>query len=630
LGLVLIDIKGIKKPTDLKNLGSYDTAFNDAHLRIITKTFSPQNLFNFLFPDFQGGDDPIIPGWKYFSYPNKWEGEAGKELAIKASRWVLKKEGAIKDDGTIDLNILKDKNWSSVFYKEEYGLGGMLVSCPFTKNIFEAIKLAIPEAIGFKENQIKPWEVTYMHMWQIKDSEGKMLVDHVTKYLIEEHLPKELRVNLLKENGRLNAKKSLEINWGRLYYKVCPSALVNSSLKAHEAIQRVYADSFGYEDDQIKPHELRWENKWEGEAGKKLFTKGFLYSLAKDGLGEIDFTAGVKVTFTKEKLISRLKEGRPDLQKIITDNGLMSGFRKFYNGNLNAAITDIFSAPKEIEKTRDIIKYLQAIIEHNKGRVEIVLEAKYKAKDIYKITEQALKGGSKEKKEATKILLPLAKGVTPESKLAQDAIVTINESLIFDVIKKYFPFINDLDESKRADFIQEGREALWRSISSLDEKEGEFSTHAFWKIRGRISSLLRRENVNDKHFKASSQFDRADQDSLIEGSIEDTVEDASEDNYRELRKKIEGGIKLLEKEREQLKNTPGCASQEEALNKQIIALRLRLFEDKSFREIASVFGKPGKQRCARLPFLRGLERLLPLIGVTSQEDVSRYYSTYTK
>ena len=327
-----------------------------------------------LKPACQENNDPVLPGWIHSNNPRKWEGEEGKELARKASKWVLKNEGAIRDNGSVDLEILKTRNWSEIFYDKKYGLGGMLVSCGFTKNIFEAIKLAIPESIGLEENQVKPWEITYRHMWQMEDSEGRLLIDHVTKYLIEKYLPQKYKLNLLKENGRLDAAKAKEINWSRLYVEVCPSALVNSSVKAHEALKRYSPNLFGYEDNQIKPWELRWENKWEGSQGKELFKKAFIYTLAKAGFGELDFTTGVKAIFTKESLDERLKQSRPNLQKIITDNGLMLGLRKSYSGNLSDAIASIFSAPEEIEKTRDLIKYLQAIIEDKGNYVLIDLE----------------------------------------------------------------------------------------------------------------------------------------------------------------------------------------------------------------------------------------------------------------
>ena len=626
----LIDVREIKKPSDFDKFTGYDKEFRNARLTKINESFSPYNLCDFLFPGFQSSDNPIIPPWEYFRYKDKWQGEEGKELAKKAITNVLRKEGAVKDNGDIDLKVLKNKNWSETLYKEEYGLSGMMVSCPYTKNIFEAIRLAIPQAIGLEDNQIKPWEITYKNMWQTEDSEGKLLIDHVTKYLLEKHLPQKHEINLLKENGRLDATKVRELNWKLLYDEVTTSALKYSHIRFNEALKRVYPDSFGYKDDQLKNWELKWDGKWDDDAGKKRFKNALAYTFAKDGLGHLDFTIGVKAVFTKESLENKLKEGKLDLKKLLKDKRLEAGLKTTFKGNLNEAVSYVFNADSSISKTRNVISYLQSIIEHNGGRVEIILEAKYKAKDIYKITELALKGNSKEKKEATNLLLPLAKDNIPESKLAQDAIVTINESLIFDVIKKHFPFINKLDETKRDSFIQEGREAIWRSISSHDKNQGEFSTHAFWNIRGKIARLSDKETNSDRRFKPFSQLDRADKDSSIEDGIKDTQEDPQEDSYGMLHKKIEEGIRLLEKELEQLKNSATSPSKEEVLSKQITALRLRLFEDKTFDEIATVFGKPGRRECGKQPFARGLKKLLPLIGVNSDEDICNFYSTYTK
>lgn len=529
----LIDIMEIKRPGDLKKLGSYDKALNDGHLRIVLRTFSPPSLFNFLFPGFQDGNDPIIPTWKAFSYPNKWEGEDGKTLAQKASKWVLTKEGAINSNGTINLKILKEKNWSSIFYKGEYGLGGMLTSCPFTKNIFEAIKLAIPEAIGFEENQIKPWEITYMNMWQTEDSEGKMLIDHVTQYIIEKYLPEKYQINLLRENGRLDSEKVKEINWGRLYHEVCPSALVNSPVKAHEALQRVYSNSFGLKDDQIKSWELRWEGKWEGEKGKQLFNKAFLYNLAKDGLGELDLTNDPKIVFTKERFESRLLKGRPNLQKIIIDSSLMSGFRKAYNGNLNDAIANIFKAPTELEKSRDAIKYLQLIIGHNGGKFEIILEPS-KPNNKPEVSSQTTEQGAITKDEdgfseaeldkdlkvyADNSFLEketiwgyrmdpllvtylddigkvplltaeeekiLAYKVKQGDKEAKDELTVRNLRLVASIAKRYLN--KGLSFS---DLIQEGNLGLMKAVEKNDPDKGfRFSTYAAWWIKSYIRKAL--------------------------------------------------------------------------------------------------------------------------------------------
>ncbi len=520
----LIDIKGFKTPESLKRLENYDKELTDAHLRIVLRTFSPQNLFNFLFPGFQDGDDPIIPSWKYFSYPNKWDGEEGKELAKRASRWVLQKEGVIKNNGAIDLQVLKDKNWSSIFYSEKYELGGMMVSCPFTKNIFEAIKLAIPEAIGFEENQIKPWEITHMNMWQAEDLDGNLLIDHLTKYLVENYLPRQ-GIKLLKENGngRLDAKEAIKINWGQLYYKVCSSALVNSPVKAHEALQRVYDDSFGFENDQIKLWELRWEGKWDGEYGKELFKKAFLYYLVKDELGELNCTDGIRAVFTKEKFESKIQKERSNLQKIITDNGLMSGFRKIYNGNLNTAIKDIFNAPDEISQVRDVMKYLQSIIEKNNGKVEFTLKANlqeqalpvadssdgFSEKSLSKDL-QAYSDNSYIERETINTtamdpldiayldkigklpLLTAAEEVTlgrmvkENNHEAREEFIIKNIRLVASIAKKYKN--NGLSYG---DLLQEGVIGLMKAVEKFDPERGyKFSTYAAWWIKQSIKNAL--------------------------------------------------------------------------------------------------------------------------------------------
>ena len=527
----LIDLKGIKKPEDFKNFGNYGKEFDDVGLAKICQSFSQQELFAFLFPGFMEGDEPFLPPWKYFTC--SWQGNEGKELAKKAIRYVLRKEEAIKADGSIDIDVLKTKNWSTIFFSEEYGLGGMLVTCPFTRNIFEAIKLAIPEGIGLEENQLNPWEIRYNKMWQMEDSEGNLLIEHLVKYIVEKHLPQKLGVKLLQDNGKLDPKKTKDINWVRLCEEVCGSQFSNSPIKVHEVLQKLYPDSFGYKEDQIQPWEFKYQGKWDGETGKELFKKAFLFNLAKAGFGKVDFTDNqVKVVFSKEVLEQRLAQGRPNFRRIINSFGsLISGFRKLFNGTPNDAIAYAFDAPAELSKTRDVAKYLQAIIEHNGGRVEIILEAgellnsiqadkpqlektivqeedfsedkldddlKVYADNDYLENETVYNYGGdptidtylneigKKPLLTHEEAIDLGRKVQAGDEEAKDKLTTSNLRLVVSISKRYIG-----RGLSYADLIQEGNLGLMRAVDKFDPEKGfRFSTYASWWIKKFVRQAL--------------------------------------------------------------------------------------------------------------------------------------------
>ena len=345
-----IDLKKKNTSRLIEMYTNIDRELNDSGLRVIAKSFSLPNLCSFLFPGYMEGPNPPIRPW-CIAYPKKWHGSEGKLLATKACQWVLKYgEKVVNQNGLFDLGAIRDKNWSEIFYKDEYDLKGMMVSCPYTRNAMDAVKLAAPQLIGLNENQIFPWDISSMKMWQEEYRNGEMLIDCVTEYIVEKYLPSQ-GINTLDGNKRPIPSVIKEVpNWARLYQSIVPSSLIHSKIKAVQALQRKYPELFGYKTEQIKPWEIKYTDMWSGEFGKILFRQALAYnicqSMHKAGIAEfVENEQPPRFTFSSEQFNlwyrKELVERGRDFRSFINDSGLSGGLSAVTGNNI-ARVVEIF------------------------------------------------------------------------------------------------------------------------------------------------------------------------------------------------------------------------------------------------------------------------------------------------
>ena len=261
------------------------------------------------------------------------------------------------------------------------------------------------------------------------------------------------------------------------------------------------------------------------------------------------------------------------------------------------------------------------------NRAVLTASKRVSEKEIYSIRDFGVNGGSKEKKLATQRLIPLTKVRSNKARAARSAIIEINEELIGNVIKKrlkhnqYF-FDNHTDET-----YEVGRIAIDKAIDSYDSNKGEFSTHACWEIYGALTRLLRKETLYAKHYHQPplSNNGHTDREEKFEDLIPSPPESSAVyDDYEELRLLLKGGIDKLEKKWQE-DITASKRTQEER-RKQIIALKLRLFEGKNFEQIACAIGSPPKRECGRQPFLRGRSNLFEVLGYDHDSFLDTYGS----
>jgi hypothetical protein len=376
------DLKGIQSPADLEKSKGVYPELDKLGLRSIVRAFELTDLYRMVCrKGFFEGSNPIVRDWVLQSTTAKWGGEEGKNTARKAVQWVLKYgEKVVNEDGSYNLETIKDTNWGEVFSKDEYGLKSMYACCPHTKNVRDALKLAAPDLIGLEEHNIKPWQIRTKHMWKDQGSDGKLLIDNVTNYIVEHRLPDE-GIKVLNADGNLNPEIAKEVNWARMYDLVAPGCQLRSGVKAHEALQRVCPNSFGYNDDQIKPQQFSWEGKWDEKEGVELFRKGFAYNLAKAGLARIVSTPlSTVVTIDKDSFERAYETNFRSQQKslrTILDHGAVSisgGFEKIAQNKLGVAIKLLFKieAAENLE-TESVNRSFLELLSRNGGSYSIEL-----------------------------------------------------------------------------------------------------------------------------------------------------------------------------------------------------------------------------------------------------------------
>ncbi len=317
---LLIDIEGYDNAHQIENLRDFQPVMKSAGLDSIDHLLSRIDLLSITFPGYLTGEDPPIRPWLAYQ-PGKWHGESGKELAKKAVFWFLKYgENVIDTAGKYNLEKLINVIESGSYKKNEYGTMGMLRNCPFTPNIIDAIRLALPESIGSKPNQIHRWQVKYEGKWEDRD-----LINELTEYLVK------YKLKCINSSGEISVEKITgNINWHNEFRAECSTALTKNKsgmISAYNALSHKYPELFGWRKKQIKPWEITQEGMWQGDDGIKLFQSAVAYTLWSNGLGTLDSEA-YKPTFrfTKDDFINwydrKIKENSSFIEDILNTAGL--------------------------------------------------------------------------------------------------------------------------------------------------------------------------------------------------------------------------------------------------------------------------------------------------------------------
>jgi hypothetical protein len=321
---LLIDIEGYENAQQIEKLRNFQPVMKAAGLDTIDHILNRNDLLALTFPGYLEGEDPPIRPWLSYQ-PGKWQGDGGKDLARRATFWLLKYgEGVVDDEGNYDLKRLKEVIESDAFNSTEYGTMGMLQNCTYTPNAVEAIRLAIPKAVGGKPNQLHRWKVKYDNKW-----EDKQLIDELTEYLVEHKL------KCVDARGRVSAEKIVDHkNWHTEYKTECSTALKSNksgAISAYNALSHKYPDLFGWRKEQIKPWQITQDPMWKNENGVKLFQSAMAYTLWSNGLGSMNSEAfRPKFSFTKSEFLhwydERVKHNYLFIEDMLNENGLSSPY----------------------------------------------------------------------------------------------------------------------------------------------------------------------------------------------------------------------------------------------------------------------------------------------------------------
>lgn len=350
---LLIDIEGYENALQIERLRDFQSVMKAAGLDSVDHLLSRIDLLSVTFPGYLDGENPYIRPWLAYQ-PGKWHGESGKELARRATFWLLKYgEKVIDDNGKYDLNKLKKVIESLAFDKNEYGTMGMLRNCPYTPNVVEAVRLALPEAVGGKPNQLHRWDIKYEGKW-----EDKYLIDELTEYIAEHKL------KCVDQHGKVSVGKILgDINWHDEYRAECNDALTankSGMITAYNALSHKYPHLFGWRKEQIKPWQIVQGSMWQGAIGRRLFQEAMAYTFWSNGLGSMNTEAyRPKFTFIKKEFIDwydkNLRENPSFIEDLLNENGLSAPYSKIAGKCQGGALRLLFTEKKpdiEVGKQR--------------------------------------------------------------------------------------------------------------------------------------------------------------------------------------------------------------------------------------------------------------------------------------
>lgn len=319
-----VDISEIKSARAVEDNENWETGLDDglnsAGLGILGRVCTPKELITLSFPKMVTGENPPIRDWHLYSL-GKYQGEAGKELAGKASEWLLRYgEGLVNEDKkSFNMEkVRKIKHWGKIF--EKHKMRKMLeLSKDHTPNMVEALKhgsgrlkakgIVKKDLIGFDKDQIEPWEITRNGMWREKDQNGRMLIDDINDYLDEKVLRTKYP-QMFEDDGKgkpiakmvKTFSKWSGTNWSCVYSDVATDCLRNSYMRPHEALERRYPELFGVGENQIKPGEMRYVNMREGISRNQLLREQLLLSFCSEGLpGLVAYASPPTIRFTRSE-----------------------------------------------------------------------------------------------------------------------------------------------------------------------------------------------------------------------------------------------------------------------------------------------------------------------------------------
>lgn len=118
-----------------------------------------------------GTNDEQVPPW-WVSYPGMWQevSTSGEMLIDDVTDYVIEKyipsnEPQLLKDGALDPNKVKSfGGWSKLY-------DSVATDCLKLSGLSPqaALRRRAPTLFGYKENQIKPWEMKYKNMWQVEN-----------------------------------------------------------------------------------------------------------------------------------------------------------------------------------------------------------------------------------------------------------------------------------------------------------------------------------------------------------------------------------------------------------------------------------------------------------------------------
>jgi hypothetical protein len=340
---------GMRTAKDVENFAQWSKTLAKHGFGTL-KGFQIPDLVGRAYPGFQEGDVPAIREWK-LPQTNKWSFDEQHRLttltrAKRAFRSVLFEVGALKRDGSLDVERLLTTKWGLTFSDPQYGLRGIIHKKSPISNSLRALRIAIPRVIGLKQGQISPYQLRYMAAPESRE-EALREIHKLTRYLVE------VKLKLTTKDSHPSPSKIAAIpNWGYIYDSHASECFSWGVVKnAAEALQVTYPQLFGWSKNQIAPGQVSWAGMWQGVAGRELFARRFAHAINNFYCKHVD-QRGLKFNPNGHPILkldiseslalqSALSTQRLSWGGLITANCLDAGLRKAYSGKLSEVFKDI-------------------------------------------------------------------------------------------------------------------------------------------------------------------------------------------------------------------------------------------------------------------------------------------------